>query len=62
MAGGGSTPMGKGREVPEIRSAFESALFGTKGQAGPPRRFGGAFLVQGDAGTITGVFLSGEGG
>ena len=54
--------MGKDREVPEIRSAFESALFGTKGQAGPPRRFGGAFLVQGDAGTITGVFLSGEGG
>ncbi|MGC9420492.1 MAG: hypothetical protein ACP5EN_16135 [Rhodovulum sp.] len=60
--GRATTPFARGREVPEIRSAFESALFGAKGEAGPPARFGGAFLIEGDAGTLSGVFLSTGGG
>lgn len=51
-------PFAAGRAPTPLRSSFESAQFARADRPGPPDRFGGVFLIEADAGTISAVFLS----
>ncbi len=41
-----------------IKSSFEASHFAATERPAPPAGFGGVFAIQGDTGTLTGVFLS----
>jgi len=56
------SPFSKGRSPEKLRSSFEAAQFDGPEGSGPPEGLGGVFLIESDAGTLSGVFLSGAGG
>lgn len=43
-----------------LRSVFESSIFAPEARPAAPANIGGVLVVQSDAGTITGVFLSSQ--
>ncbi|TCM86122.1 hypothetical protein [Rhodovulum steppense] len=55
--GRATSPFAEGRTVPKLRASFEAAQFAAP-EGGPPSRFGGVFLIEADAGSLIGVFLS----
>ncbi|WP_375229596.1 hypothetical protein [Roseobacter sp. S98] len=51
-------PFKTGRDAVPFRAVFESAQFAPEERPAPPVSAGGTFLIESDAGTLTGVFLS----
>ena len=52
-------PFQSGRDPVPLKSIFESSQFAPDPRPGAPATIGGIFVVSSDAGTLTGVFLSG---
>lgn len=51
-------PFQSGREIAPIRAVLESSQFARAERPGTPDSFGGTFIIAGDTGTLTGVFLA----
>ncbi|MGC3939752.1 hypothetical protein ACOTTU_18250 [Roseobacter sp. EG26] len=56
--GGRQVPFQSGRDQTPIRALLESSQFAREDRPGPPDSFGGTFIVAGDTGTLTGVFIA----
>lgn len=53
-----AVPFQTGREVTPIRALLESSQFASDDRPGPPDSYGGTFVIAGDIGTLTGVFIA----
>ena len=51
-------PFQAGREATPIRALLESSQFASADRPGPPDSFGGTFIIAGDIGTLSGVFIA----
>lgn len=51
-------PFQTGRAVTPIRALLESSQFASADPGGAPDSFGGTFIIAGDAGTLSGVFIA----
>ncbi|GFE50691.1 hypothetical protein So717_24440 [Roseobacter cerasinus] len=56
--GAREAPFQNGRETTPIRAVLESSQFARAERPGTPDSFGGTFIIAGDTGTLTGVFLA----
>ncbi|MBW4706651.1 hypothetical protein KX928_02515 [Roseobacter sp. YSTF-M11] len=56
--GSRQVPFQSSRAVTPIRALLESSQFARTDRPGPPDSFGGTFIVAGDTGTLTGVFIA----
>lgn len=51
-------PFQAGRAASPIRALLESSQFASADRPGPPDSFGGTFVIAGDVGTLSGVFIA----
>ncbi len=51
-------PFQGGRDATPIRALLESSQFASDDRPGPPDSYGGTFVIAGDIGTLTGVFIA----
>ncbi|WP_300056535.1 hypothetical protein [uncultured Roseobacter sp.] len=56
--GSRTVPFQAGRDATPIRALLESSQFASEDRPGPPDSYGGTFVIAGDIGTLTGVFIA----